>query len=165
MKGGVRLAIGALTLSAAGFVAVLTNEGYSEKAYPDPVHGAAVPTIGFGTTEGVKLGDRTDPVAAANRALRDVATMEGRLKGCVFVPLHQYEYDAYVELSYNIGITAFCNSTIVKRLNVGEYAAACDAILMWKRAGRHDCSVPGNRVCSGLWKRRLGLHRKCQGAT
>ncbi|MCZ0750113.1 lysozyme [Aeromonas enteropelogenes] len=159
----VRIAIAALALSAAGFVGLLNREGYEPVAYPDPVHGTRVPTLGFGSTEGVRMGDTIDPVAAVNRSLREIREFEHALKQCIKVPLHQYEYDAYVELSHNIGPGAFCRSTIVKRLNVGDYPGACEAILLFKRAGNQDCSVPGNRVCAGLWKDRLRLHAKCKG--
>ena len=111
----VRIAIAALTLSAAGFVGILNREGYESVAYPDPVHGTALPTLGFGST------------------------------------------------AHNIGPGAFCRSTIVRRLNVGDYPSACEAILLFKRAGKQDCSVPGNRVCPGLWKDRLRLNAKCKG--
>ncbi len=160
----LRIAIGALTLSAAGFIGIATREGFSDVAYPDPVHGTAVPTIGFGSTEGVRMGDVITVPGALQRTLREVGVYERALKGCVTVPLHQHEFDAYVELSHNIGASAFCGSTIVRRLNAGDYAGACDAILMWRRAGAQDCSAPGNRVCSGLWKDRLRVHAKCTGA-
>ncbi|MFQ1974448.1 lysozyme [Aeromonas veronii] len=159
----VRIAIAALTLSAAGFVGVLNREGFEPVAYPDPVHGTKLPTIGFGSTEGVKMGDTITPVAAVNRSLREVRVFENALKTCIKVPLHQYEFDAYVELSHNIGPGAFCRSTIVKRLNAGDYPGACEAILLFKRSGNQDCSAPGNRVCPGLWKDRLRLNAKCKG--
>jgi len=155
--------LAALVLSAAGLVGIAVDEGYSAKAYPDPVLGAKVPTIGFGTTGGVKMGDTTTPVKALQRKLSDVQSFEGALKHCVQVPLHQYEYDAYINLAYNIGPTAFCSSTLVKRLNAHEYPGACDAILMWKMAGDVDCSAPGNKTCSGLWARRQRLHQQCLG--
>ena len=56
-------------------------------------------------------------------------------------------------------------STLVTRLNALDYAGACDAILMWRRVGGVDCSTPGNKVCSGLWARRVRLHQQCLGAT
>ncbi len=59
----VRIAIAALTLSAAGFVGILNREGYGPVAYPDPVHGTKLPTIGFRSTEGVRIGDTITPVA------------------------------------------------------------------------------------------------------
>ncbi|MFM9881230.1 MAG: lysozyme [Burkholderiaceae bacterium] len=158
-----RLALVALALSAAALVGLAIDEGYSSKAYPDPVRGAAVPTIGFGTTQGVKMGDTTTPVAALRRKLADLQTYEGALKRCVKVPLHQHEYDAYINLSYNIGPAALCNSKIVSRLNALDYAGACDAILMWKKSDGIDCSAPGNRICPGLWQRRLRLRSQCLG--
>lgn len=156
------MAIAGLTLSAVAFVGILTREGYTDQAVI-PVPGD-VPTIGFGTTSGVKLGDRTTPIKAAGRALTDVQTYEGAIKRCVKVPLHQAEYDAYTDLAYNIGPTAFCNSTIVKRLNAESYANACEAILMWKMFNGFDCSTPGNRICAGLWADRQRVYKQCVGA-
>lgn len=153
-----------LALSAAGLVGIAVDEGYTTRAIPDPVKGTRVPTIGFGTTHGVKMGDTTTPVKALVRKLADVQKFEGALKTCVTAPLHQHEYDAYVNLAYNIGPNAFCKSTLVKKLNTLDYAGACDAILMWKRVGGTDCSEPGNRTCPGLWARRLRLHQQCLGA-
>lgn len=158
----IRLAVQALSLSAAAFVALALHEGYTDRAVI-PVKDD-VPTIGFGTTEGVKIGDRTTPPEALARALRDVQKFEGALKQCVKVPLHQAEYDLYIDLQYNIGAAGFCGSTIVKRLNAGDYRGACDAILMWRYQKGFDCSTPGNTRCYGLWKRRLDSHQKCLAA-
>lgn len=124
-----RIAIAALALSAAGFVGIALNEGYTDKAVI-PIPGD-VPTLGFGTTGGVKLGDKTTPPAALARALQDVSKYEGAIKQCVRVPLHQYEYDVYVDFAYNIGAAAFCKSTLVKKLNAGDYAGACAEISRW----------------------------------
>lgn len=158
-----RTLIAALVLSAAGLVGIAVDEGYTSHAVPDPVKGLTVPTIGFGTTSGVKMGDTTTPVKALQRKLSDVRGFEGAIKRCVTVPLHQYEYDAYINLEYNIGSTAFCNSTVVTRLNALDYPGACDAILMWRRVGNVDCSTPGNKQCPGLWARRQRLHSQCLG--
>lgn len=123
--------VAALSLSAAALVALVSFEGYTDKAVI-PVPGD-VPTIGFGTTDGVKLGDKITPPVALGRALRDVQKFEGALKQCVTVPLSQNEYDAYISLSYNIGSSAFCKSTLVKKLNAGDYDGACREILRWDR--------------------------------
>ena len=121
------------------------------------------------------MGDTTTPVKALQRKLSDVKNFEGAIKQCVNVPLHQYEYDAYVDLAYNIGVgksgvvDGFCESrrggpsTLVKRLNAQDYAGACDAILQWKKAGGVDCSLPGNKTCHGLWDRRQRMHKQCLG--
>jgi len=161
-----RSLIAVLVLSAAGLVGIAVDESYTQRAVPDPVKGVAVPTIGFGTTgPDVHMGDSTTPPKALGRLLTDAQKFEGALKRCVKVPLHQHEYDAYVNLSYNIGDAAFCGSTLVKRLNVLNYAGACDAILQWRFVGGVDCSAPGNHSCPGLWARRQRLHRQCLGTS
>jgi lysozyme len=157
-----RIFVATLTLSAAAFVGILTREGYTSNTII-PTEGD-VPTNGFGTTEGVKMGDVTNPVKAVNRALQDVTKYEGALKQCVKVPLHQAEYDAYVDLSYNIGSAAFCRSTVVRKLNAGDYAGACDAVLLFRFAAGFDCSTPGNKRCMGLWIDRQRTHAMCQAA-
>lgn len=149
-----RTAISALAISGAALVGILVHEGYREQAYI-PVPGD-VPTIGFGTTDGVKLGDKTTPTKAMARALQDIGKFEGALKACVRVPLSQNEYDAYVSLSYNIGTTAFCNSTLVKKLNAGDYAGACEQILNWDKFR--------GRPLPGLTKRRQDEYAKCIGS-
>lgn len=126
-----RTQIAALALSASALVGLALHEGYSDKAII-PVPGD-VPTIGFGTTEGVKMGDSITPPQALMRALQDAQKFEGALKRCVTVPLHQHEYDAYISLSYNIGSGAFCGSTLVRKLNAQQYAEACAEILKWDK--------------------------------
>jgi lysozyme len=148
-----RIALAALALSAAGFVGIALNESYTDRAVI-PVPGD-VPTLGFGTTQGVKLGDRTTPPKALERALRDVSKDEGAVKKCVKVPLHQYEYDAYISLAYNIGPGAFCGSTLVRKLNAGDYAGACAEIPRWNRAA--------GKVQPGLVNRRARELAMCLG--
>ena len=126
-----RTQLAGLSLSAVALVGIALHEGYKDTAYI-PVPGD-VPTIGFGTTGGVKMGDKITPPQALARALQDVQKFEGALKQCVKVPLHQYEYDAYISLSYNIGSGAFCGSTLVKKLNAQDYAGACKEILRWDK--------------------------------
>ena len=140
------------------------------------MHGTKVPTNGFGTTgPDITMASTTTPVKALQRALTDIQKFEGAVKQCVHVPLYPWEYDAYIELSYNIGLgksgikDGFCESqrggpsTLVARLNALDYTGACNAILEWKKAGAYDCSTPGNKVCAGLWADRQRLHRKCLG--
>jgi lysozyme len=148
-----RIVIGALTLSASALVGIAVHEGYRGEAYI-PVKGD-VPTIGFGTTDGVKPGDRIEPVQALVRKLQDVQKFEGALKQCVRVPLHQHEYDAFLSLAYNIGPGAFCGSTLVRRLNAGDYAGACAEILRWDRFR--------GEPLRGLTLRRQAENRQCLG--
>lgn len=159
-----RSLIAVLVLSACGLVGIAVDEGYTQRAVPDVVKGVAVPTLGFGATTGVRMGDTTTVPQALARLSTDVRAYEGALKRCVTVPLHQHEYDVYVALAYNIGTSAFCGSTLVRLLNAGEYAQACNAILMWRKVGAMDCAAPGNKSCSGLWARRQRQRLQCLGA-
>lgn len=148
-----RTQLASLTLSAAALVGIALHEGYRDKAYI-PVPGD-VPTIGFGTTQGVKPGDTITPPKALQRALQDVQQFEGAIKRCVTVPLHQHEYDAYISLSYNIGQTAFCSSTLVRKLNAEDYEGACKQILRWDRFR--------GQPLPGLTKRRQSEFKQCIG--
>lgn len=62
-----RSLIAILALSAAGLAGIAVDEGYTAKAVPDPVKGTSVPTIGFGTTTDLHIGDTTTPVKALER--------------------------------------------------------------------------------------------------
>lgn len=126
-----RTQIAGLALSASALVGIAFSEGYTDRAV-QPLPGDKW-TIGFGTTDGVKPGDRTTPPQALERALRDVTKFEGAVKQCVTAPLFQHEYDAYIQLAYNIGTRAFCDSTLVKKLNAEDYSGACEEILRWNR--------------------------------
>ena len=145
--------LASLALSAAALVGIALNEGYSDNAII-PIKGD-VPTVGFGSTEGVKLGDKTTPVKALARALQDIQKYEGAVKKCVKVPLYQYEYDSFLSLAYNIGTSAFCKSTLVKKLNQEDYQAACKEILRWDRAN--------GKVIPGLTARRQKEYKQCIG--
>lgn len=150
----MRSKVATLVLSAAALVAIALHEGYVGQAY-EPVKGD-IPTLGFGTTDGVKIGDTITVERALVRLLKDADRFEQAVKRCAPVPMYQYEFDAYVSLTYNIGADAFCSSTLVKYLNAGDYKKACEEILRWdKFKGK---SLPG------LTKRRKEEYAKCLGS-
>ena len=148
-----RLAVGALTLSASGLLAIAGYEGYRSEAYI-PVEGD-VPTIGFGSTEGVKLGDTITVTGALNRLYCDVGVAESAIDACVIVPLTQGEYSAYTSFAFNVGRKAFCSSTLVKKLNAQDYEGACAELKRWVYAS-------GKKV-PGLVRRREFEYQMCMG--
>jgi lysozyme len=148
-----RAPIISLGISGIALVGLLVAEGYRDNAYI-PVAGD-VPTIGFGTTQNVRMGDKISVPQALNRALDDVQKFEGAMKRCVKVPLHQYEYDAYLSLTYNIGEGAFCRSTLVRLLNQQRYDEACKQILRWDNFQ--------GRPLRGLTIRREKEYAMCMG--
>lgn len=149
-----RTTIAALAVSAAALVGIAVHEGWSDTPYLDSV---GVPTIGFGRTEGVRPHEKTTVGRELIALLRDAEGRKAAIAGCVSVPLYQHELDAYMSLTYNIGNAAFCRSTLAKKLNAGDYAAACAEILRWNKAG--------GRVLPGLVKRRQAEYRLCLGET
>ncbi len=143
-----------LTLSASALIGIAVHEGYRDSAYI-PVKGD-VPTIGFGDTHGVKMGDRTDPIRALIRLNQHAETFQRDLRACIGdVPMHQHEWDAIVSWAYNVGTGAACRSTLVKKLQSGDYAGACKELLRWNRFQ--------GRELAGLTKRRQDEHRQCMG--
>lgn len=131
-----RSAIAGIVLSASALVGLALHEGWSDTAVV-PVKNDR-PTVGFGSTfredgTAVRMGDTITPPKALARTLAHIQKDESQIKRCVTAPLHQYEYDAAVSLAYNIGTSAFCSSTVVRRFNAGDYAGACDAFLMWNK--------------------------------
>ena len=149
-----RLKPALLALSASALVGIAVHEGYRGEAYRPLAED--VPTIGFGTTEGVEMGDRITPERALVRLLQDANKFERAVRRCAPVPMYQHEFDAYVSLTYNIGEGAFCRSTLVKLLNQQKYEEACQQILRWdKFKGR---SLPG------LTKRRQEEFKQCLGS-
>lgn len=160
----VRIAIAALSLSAAGLVAIVTDEGWAPAAMVPTKNDR--PTVGFGSTfrdDGtpVQMGDRIDPVNAVRRSALHIAKDETRLKQCVTGELTQGEYDTLVDFSYQYGGPKTCASAMVENINAGRYAQACEAYTLYKFSGGFDCSTSGNKVCAGVWKRSLARRDRC----
>ena len=142
-----------LSLSAVGLLTIAKWEGFSDKAYI-PVPGD-VPTIGFGSTEGVKMGDTITVPKAIERLYRDTEKAESAIGRCVKVPLSNGEYAAFTSFAFNVGGEAFCSSTLVKKLNADDYAGACSELKRW-------VYVDGRKV-QGLVNRREAEFRLCMG--
>ncbi len=153
-----RQGVAALVLSASALIGIAVHEGYREDAYI-PVPGD-VPTIGFGSTTNldgspVRLGQRTTSVEALKRLGKDVERFETAVKTCAPVPMYQYEFDAYVSLTYNIGPNAFCKSTLAKKLVQYDYEGACKEILRWDKFQ--------GKPLKGLTIRRQEEYKTCIG--
>ena len=160
--------IAGLSLSAAALVALVSHEGYTDKAVI-PVKGD-VPTVGFGSTfrdDGtpVRMGDAVTPVQALRRSLAHIQRDETGLKKCVTGALNQIEYDVLVNFAYQYGVAATCKSSMVRHINAGRYPEACDAYARYRFVGQRDCSLPENRrVCGGVWTRSLSRQADCHAA-
>ncbi|MGE8561071.1 MAG: lysozyme [Acinetobacter sp.] len=131
------IAIDVMSTSPSGVELICGFEGLRLEAYDD---GVGVWTVGFGTTKfpngmRVKKGDNCTLEQAKSYMQNDLKEFEQTVNGAVGVPLNQNQFDALVSLAYNIGTTAFKNSTLVKRLNDENYKGAADQFNVWVNAG------------------------------
>lgn len=118
-------------------------EGLELKAYKCP---AGVMTIGYGHTKTAKAGMVITEAEAEALLREDLAWVEDTINTKVTVPLTQNQYDAVGSLIYNIGAAAFSRSTLLKKLNKGDYVGASAEFKRWNRAA--------GKVLKGLTRRR-----------
>lgn len=146
------------SLGAASIIAVAGGylvgpwEGKENKAYKDIV---GIPSICFGETLGVKMGDyRTDEQCEQSLA-KELSSYNKAMKKHVKVPLQPYEEVAYTSFVWNLGETNFKNSTMLKKLNAGDHIGACNEFPKWNKAGGVEVK--------GLTNRRLHEREVCLG--
>lgn len=140
-----------MRLSNEGLAALKFLEGFREEAYLDS---AGVPTIGYGTTKvdggPVKMGSTISKEKAEECLSKDITWAEDVVNQKVTVETAQNEFDALVIETYNIGDTAFKESTFLKRHNAGDKAGCAEAMQWWNKI-----TVNGKKVVSeGLKNRR-----------
>jgi lysozyme len=124
------------------------------KAYFDP---AGVPTIGWGHIKTVDANDVrrghtiTEAVALALFEA-DLDEAERAVRRYTKVRLNQNQFDALVDFVFNLGAGAFQRSTLLKKLNAGDYAAVPAQLLRWNKAKNPKTGLL--RVLPGLTIRR-----------
>ena len=115
--------------SAEGVRRIHASEGFRAVAYCCP---AGVPTIGFGTTKGVTaadVGKREITMLEATRlAALDLEVFEQAVNRLCTIKTEQSQMDALVSLTYNIGIGAFTNSSVLRANNRGDFEAAGESL-------------------------------------
>jgi len=128
-------------------------EGFRSKPYVCP---AGYWTIGFGSrwlTNGQPVTARTSPIdrATADSLLRQtVTTLDAALSRLLKVSLSDVQRAALLSWQYNVGTAAVESSTLLRKLNAGDYAGAADELLRWDKATVHGHLVE----LPGLAKRR-----------
>ena len=132
-----------MSISPAGIALIQAHEGLRLTAYRDPV---GIWTIGYGSTGGVRRGMTITRDQAVLRLYHDVDDAEATVNNRVTVPLSQSQFDALVSLVFNIGGGAFRKSTLLQKLNAGDYAGASNEFMRWIKAK--------GRVLGGLVTRR-----------
>lgn len=147
------LALGAsAVIAATGGYLVGPFEGKENKAYKDIV---GIPTICYGQTKGVKLGDYMTDAECEKDLAVDLEIYNQKMKKYVTIDLYPYEEIAYTSFIWNVGETAWKKSTLLKKLNSGDKEGACNELLRWNKAG--------GKVVKGLSNRREAERQICLG--
>ena len=138
-------------INAAGLALIKEFEGCARQlsngtivTYLDSV---GVPTIGYGHTHDVHLGQSIDMAGAVAFLQQDLHTFETGVSNLVTVPLTDNEFAALVAFSFNVGLGNLKNSNLLELLNGGKpKAAVADQFSHFTRAG--------GQVLQGLVRRR-----------
>lgn len=146
------IALGTSASIAVAGVFVANWEGKRNLAYQDIV---GVWTICYGQTANVKANQyKTDKECEKDLA-DELTKYNKQMLSQVKVTLTTQEEIAYTSFVWNVGITNFKNSTLLKKLNSGYHYQACEELLKWNKAG--------GKVVNGLVNRRKEEHQTCLG--
>ena len=115
-------------------------EGCYTTAYPDRL-AHNLPTVCYGETEGVKLGDHYTKEQCAEMLANKLPRYWSEIAPHIKVETSDNEKIAFTSFSYNVGTGAFMHSTALKKLNAGDHVGACNGLLPYNHAsGKY---VPG----------------------
>ena len=133
-----------MTTSNKGKQLIKEFETLSLTAYLCP---AKVPTIGYGHTKGVKMGQRITLAQAEDALVEDIAPIERLLNG-LGINFRQEQFDALVSWVFNLGAAKFTSSTLYKKV-VAKAAdeEITDQMVRWVYCGKE--------VLAGLVNRRV----------
>ncbi|HAJ6812167.1 lysozyme [Escherichia coli] len=137
--------------SDKGIALIKQFEGCKLTAYPDPGSGGAPWTIGYGWTQSVdgkpvRPGMTIDQATADRLLKTGLVSYENDVSRLVKVKLSQGQFDALVSFTYNLGSRSLSTSTLLSKLNAGDYAGAANEFPRWNKAG--------GKVLNGLTRRR-----------
>lgn len=134
-------------INQEGLDLIKSFEGLRTSAYRDSV---GVPTIGYGHTKGVKMGQTISETQAEQFLREDLADAEAGVEKWVKVPLSDNEFAALVSFTFNLGVGSLSKSTLLRKLNADKRNEAAVEFLKWNRAG--------GKVLEGLTRRRKAEH-------
>ncbi len=153
-----------MKISQNGIQTLIDSESPESEIYIDQ---AGLPTIGVGhcllqseiNSGKIELSDGSIIDIRNNRISKkdiqrlledDLISREKAVDRLVKVPLEQSQFDSLVHFVFNVGIGAFKNSTLLKKLNQGQYSAIPDEIRKW-----NIVTIGGKKqVSQGLANRR-----------
>ena len=142
--------------SAAAMAAAISliggYEGLRLHSYQDVI---GVWTACYGETRGIKPGMKFTKAQCDAQFARALVEFETGMRACLKEPdaIPIRPYIAFLSLSYNIGLGAFCKSSVARQANLGNMRVACNRIPAFNKAG--------GRVLKGLVSRRGDEQKFC----
>lgn len=133
---------------------IKASEGLRLTAYRDS---AGILTIGYGSTGGIKPGQKITPEQAEAMLVDDLDEAADAVRKLVTVPLTQGQFDALCSFVFNLGAGRLRDSTLLRLLNQGKYGEAAAQFRFWVMAG--------GKPLPGLVKRRAAERALFEGAT
>lgn len=127
-----------MNISTIGLGLIQEFEGCKLDAYKCP---AGIWTIGIGHTKDVKPDDKITESQALELLREDVRWVEKAIDEHVQVKINQNQYDALSAFIFNVGAGAFSLSTLLKKLNAGDYDGAANEFPRWNKAAGKE--LPG----------------------
>ena len=145
-----------MRMSNAGIALIKEFEGCRLKAYRCP---ASVWTIGYGHTSAAGAPDvNPDSTITQDEAeeilRRDLQQYERGVEKMVKVEITQGQFDALVDFAYNAGVGALQKSTLLKKINAGDFDAAPTEFMKWTKGGGKELAglVRRRRAEVKLWR-------------
>jgi len=105
-----------------------------------------VPTLGWGHTQGVEMGDTCTQEMADQWLMEDLRRVENCIHQSVSADLTENEFAALCSFVYNVGCGAFLGSTLLRLINDGRIDEASFQFSRW--------SKQNGKVLAGLTRRR-----------
>lgn len=123
-------------VSSNGVAFTKSFEGCRLSSYPDPGTGGAPWTCGYGHTgPDVKPGMTVTQAQADAWIAEDLGRSGQAVNALVHVALTQNQFDALADFVFNVGAGNLRSSTLLRKLNAGDYAGAANQFLLWDKAG------------------------------
>lgn len=147
------LAAVGLSGALAGSYLIYPFEGQVNHTYADPV---GILTMCVGHVDNtLKLGQTFTDEQCLETLVKDITKHDKQLMGVVRVKMNDYQHAAFLSFVFNVGIVKFSNSTMLGKLNAGNYAGACSEYIRWVYAGK--------KKLKGLERRREIETQMCNG--
>lgn len=142
-----------MTINAETLALIKRYEGFVPHWYPDPAHGWKVPTCCYGHTDAAgepkyaaTKGKRFTEAEGSTILLQDLEAYEADVRELVKVPLNDNQHGALTSFTFNLGKGNLAKSTLLKKLNRGDYDGAAKEFGKWVNAA--------GKPLPGLVKRR-----------